>query len=100
MRKKLLAAGVAAFGILFCMIRNGDAQEKEKAAVKRIAVRAGRMIDGKSESAIANALILVENDRIVAVSAGGTAPVGVEVIDLSNATVLPGFVDTHTHLLQ
>ena len=99
MRRELLAAAVAVVGILFCAIGAGQAQEKEKAAAKRIAVRAGRLIDGKSDTAIANALILVENDRIVSVSAGGTAPAGVEVVDLSKATVLPGFVDTHTHLL-
>jgi len=99
MRGKLLLACVAVIGILFCEIGTGQAQEKEKAAAKRIAVRAGRLIDVKSGTAIASALILVENDRIVAVSAGGTAPADVEVIDLSKATVLPGFVDTHTHLL-
>src|SRR5258705_10437383 len=98
MRGKLLAA-MGVIGILFCVVGTGQAQEKEKAAAKRIAIHAGRLIDGKSDTAIANALILVENDRIVSVSAGGTAPAGVEVVDLSKATVLPGLVDTHTHLL-
>jgi imidazolonepropionase-like amidohydrolase len=96
---RLFAAAVALIGIWFCLKGIGQAQEKEKAPAKRIAVRAGRLIDGKSDTAITNALILVENDRIVSVSAGGTAPTGVEVVDLSKATVLPGFVDTHTHLL-
>jgi imidazolonepropionase-like amidohydrolase len=77
----------------------GKTQEKEKSAPKRVAVRAGRLIDGKSDTPTANALILVENDRIVSVSVGGAAPAGVEVLDLSKATVLPGFVDAHTHLL-
>jgi len=77
----------------------GKTQEKEKSAPKKIAVRAGRLIDGKSDTPTANVLILVENDRIVSVSAGGAAPAGVEVLDLSKATVLPGFVDAHTHLL-
>ncbi len=98
MRGKLLAALVV-IGILFCVVGTGQAQEKEKAAAKRIAIRAGRLIDGKSDSVVVNALILVENDRIVSVSAGGTAPAGVEVVDLSKATVLPGLVDAHTHLL-
>ncbi len=98
MRGKLLAALVV-IGILFCVVGTGQAQEKEKAAAKRIAIRAGRLIDGKSDSVLMNALILVENDRIVSVSAGGTAPAGVEVVDLSKATVLPGLVDAHTHLL-
>jgi len=75
------------------------AQEKDKAAVKKIAIRAGRLIDGKSDTPILNALILIEGDKIVSVSAGGTPPAGVEVIDLSKATVLPGFADVHTHVL-
>ena len=44
-------------------------------------------------------LILIEGDHIVSITAAGSAPAGVQLIDLSQATVLPGFVDTHTHLL-
>lgn len=75
------------------------AQDKSPAPPKKIAIRAGRLIDGKSDAPIANALILVEGDKIASVTPGGSAPAGVEVIDLSKATVLPGFVDAHTHVL-
>ncbi len=68
-------------------------------APKRIAIRAGRLIDGKSEKPLENPLILVEGDRIVSVTVHGNAPAGVQVIDLGNATLLPGFIDAHTHLL-
>jgi imidazolonepropionase-like amidohydrolase len=75
------------------------AQASPSALPKQIAIRAGHLIDGKSERPIDNALILVEGDKIVSVTPGGSAPAGVEVIDLSSATVLPGFIDAHTHVL-
>ncbi len=65
----------------------------------RVAIRAGRLIDGKNDRPVENALILIEGEKIVSVTAGGSAPAGVEVIDLSKATVLPGFMDVHTHVL-
>jgi imidazolonepropionase-like amidohydrolase len=98
MRGKRFVAAIPVTAALLGMIGSGQAQEKAKAA-KKIALRAGRLIDGNSETPLANALVVIEGERIVSVSAGGTAPAGLEVIDLSKATVLPGFVDTHTHLL-
>ncbi len=64
-----------------------------------LAIKCGRLIDGRSEKPIINAVILVENDRIKDVGRSAKIPESAEIIDLSQSTVLPGLIDCHTHLL-
>jgi imidazolonepropionase-like amidohydrolase len=85
--------------ISVAMVMSAEQRKNTEAAPKKIAIRAGRLIDAKGDAPIANALILIEGDQIVSVTSGGSAPAGVETIDLAKATVLPGFIDTHTHVL-
>ena len=90
------------FAVAFLLLASSTlvvAQQSSPPAPRRVAIRAGRLIDCKSDAPISNVLILVEGDKIVSVTPGGPAPAGVELIDLSSATVLPGFVDAHTHVL-
>ena len=75
------------------------AQPPQTASSKRVVVRAGHLIDGKSDALVSNVLVAIEDGKIASVTPGGSAPSGVELIDLSHATVLPGFVDAHTHIL-
>jgi imidazolonepropionase-like amidohydrolase len=67
---------------------------------ERVAIRAGRLFDGKSDDLKKQQVILIEGTRIVQVGSANDVQIlpGTEVLDLSNATVLPGLIDGHTHV--
>ena len=62
------------------------------------AIKAGRLIDPETGTATTNQIILIEGERIKAVGSNLAIPTGATVIDLSKLSVLPGLVDTHTHM--
>ena len=64
-----------------------------------IAIRAGRMFDSKSGAVLSNQVILIKGDRITNVGASAEIPSGARVIDLSSATVMPGMIDAHVHVV-
>ena len=64
-----------------------------------VAYRAARVFDGISERAIEDAAVVVDGGRISSVEAAGELPLGTEVVDLGDATVLPGLIDAHVHLV-
>ncbi len=63
-------------------------------------IRAGTLIDGKSDKPRTNQVIVIRGNRIESVSDASSAkiPAGATEIDLSSQTVLPGLIDSHTHI--
>lgn len=62
------------------------------------AIKAGKLVAPETGTITINQVILIEGDKIKAIGASLPIPQGANVIDLSNATVLPGLFDAHTHL--
>lgn len=72
----------------------GDSQQPVQTAI-----RAARLLDVKTGALINNAVVLVAGERIFAVGSGLSVPAGASVIDLGDVTLLPGLIDSHSHLM-
>jgi len=92
LRVKYLQIIAAAAALVFCTAVNS------KSRVDSVVVKASRYLDVASGRYVSPAVILIEDNRIVAVNPAGILPKGLEVIDLGSRTILPGLIDAHTHL--
>ena len=63
-----------------------------------LVIHAGALLDGVADTPQRQVSILVHDDKIIGVQRGFVSPAGAEVIDLSDATVMPGFIDCHVHI--
>ncbi len=82
--------------IFLCCVVSLSASAQQKP----VAIRCGTLIDVAAGRAINNAVILLDGSRIKEVGTSVTVPSDAEVIDLTNATVLPGMMDLHCHFLD
>jgi len=90
-RKLFAVFAFSAFALL-------PAVAQPKPAAKSYVLKAARMFDGKSNQLLTPGYLVVTDGKIVGVGTGANAPADAEVIELGDATLLPGFIDAHTHL--
>ena len=85
-------------GLFLCVA--GIAQTPSTAQPQVTVIRAGTLIDPRADEAKRHQIIVVRGNRVEAVGDAATikTPAGANVIDLSNATVLPGLIESHTHI--
>ena len=95
---RLPAPLVAVVLAALCAAPPGAAAQSARARPSPIALKAKRLYDGRSGRLVADAVVVVQDGKITAVGSKLAIPSGARVIDLGDATILPGFIDAHTHL--
>jgi len=90
---------IPAAALLLAAVTSLGAQELKGSGT--VALRAARLIDGTGGASITNGVVVVTDDKIVAAGKQGavTIPAGAKLVDLGDVTLLPGFVDAHTHII-
>src|SRR5438477_641485 len=84
------------FFVLFAFSLGCSAQQNPAQATKTV-IHAAHLLDVKTGHMLDNVTMVIEGDKIASIGTG-PAPAGANVIDLPNATLLPGLIDAHTHL--
>jgi len=82
-----------------CLLANAVPAMAEGAApAKLVVLKAAHLFDGRSGKLTEPGVIVIIGERIVGVGKDAAIPGDARVIDLGDATLLPGFIDAHTHL--
>jgi imidazolonepropionase-like amidohydrolase len=103
--KGILSSVMAAVAVLgiggLVIVQHGFAQQSVgQQSSKVVAIHAGHVLDVKSGKLLSDQTIVIDDGKIASVEASAETkvPAGATVIELANATVLPGLIDAHTHL--
>src|SRR5688500_7664069 len=88
MRRSLLFTS-----LLLCL--SAQAAEPSKSSY---VLKAARLFDAKAGRLVTPGVVVVVDGKVTAVGAGASVPAGAKVVELGDATLLPGFMDSHTHL--
>src|SRR5215467_9880983 len=90
-----------ALALCVALVLSLPARPLAQAPPKVTLVKAAHLLDPRTGNVLAPAAVLIEGNKIKQVGAPSQvhAPVGAKIIDLDNATLLPGLIDSHTHLL-
>lgn len=104
--RKFIFSVAAAFAVLLNTVLFIPAQDTSIRPSPRIGkgtvvIKAARLIDGTGKPAIANAAVVVIDNKISVIGTANSLkiPDGAQVIDLGDATLMPGFIDSHTHII-
>ena len=90
-RRFMVLAALCGLGVL-------PAIGQQKKASKSYVLKAARLFDGKSNTLVKPGVVVVTDGKIAGTGSSASLPTEAEVLDLGDATLLPGFIDAHTHL--
>ncbi|MEP6547144.1 MAG: amidohydrolase family protein [Gammaproteobacteria bacterium] len=93
-RISIILLAVAGAAVAAAADHNASAAEQSAVTI----IRAARLIDGRGGEPLTPAMVRVVGDKIMAVGSSLPVPPGARQINLGDATLLPGFIDLHTHL--
>lgn len=89
-----------AVALLFTLTGHAEDPAGKSATPTVTVLKAAHLFDGKTGTLASPGLVVVTGERIVAVDKEAAIPAGATVLDLGDATLLPGFIDAHTHITE
>jgi len=84
--------------LVFCALLGGASAQSQTTPANAIVLRAARVLDIDRGRVLRPGEVLVQGERIAEVGSAVKHPVGAEIIDLGDSTLLPGLIDAHVHL--